>query len=102
MLRQLNVKRQLTIPAPLAKRFGLNSKGWVDVSEKNGALVIIPIDIEVQQAKPLELSDSDWKAFNQKVREELNAGKGTTHPDAKAFLRDLKRRISAQSRSTTR
>lgn len=93
MLRQLNVKRQLTIPAPLAKRFGLTGKGWVDVSERQGALIVIPVNIEAQQAKPLTLSDGDWKAFNRKVREELKAGKGKVHADAQAFLGDLKRRI---------
>ena len=102
MLRQLNVKRQLTIPAPLAKRFGFSSKGWVDVSEKHGTLVIIPVDLEIQRTKPLELSDHDWKVLNQKVRQELRAGKGRTYPDAKGFLRDLKRRMSARSRSTAR
>ena len=95
MLRQLNVKRQLTIPAPLAKRFGLSGKGWVDVSEKHGVLVIMPVDIEAQHAKPLELSDKDWQALNRKVREELKAQKGKTHSDARSFLHDLRRRIGA-------
>ena len=95
MLRQLNVKRQLTIPALLAKRLGFGTKGWVDVSERNGMLVIIPVDIEAQQAKPLQFSDKDWHAFNRTVREELKAGKGRVHADAGAFLSDLKRRISS-------
>ena len=95
MLRQLNVKRQLTIPAPLARRFGVSGKGWVDISEKNGVLVIIPVDIEAQQAKPLALSDKDWQAFNRQVRKELKAGKGTVHADIQSFLSDLKRRIGA-------
>ena len=95
MLRQLNVKRQLTIPAPLAKRFGLSSKGWVDVSEQHGVLVITPMDIEAQRAKPLALSDKDWHAFNRKVEAELKAGKGKVHTDPRAFLSDLKRRIGA-------
>ncbi len=93
MLRQLNVKRQLTIPSLLAKRFGFSSKGWVDVAEKNGALIISPVDIETQHAKPLALTDRDWKAFNRKVREELRVGRGKSHPDAQSFLSDLKRRI---------
>jgi len=95
MIRQLNVKRQLTIPAPLAKRFGLSSKGWVDISEKGGALMIVPIDLEAQHAKPLEMSDEDWRAFNRQVREELKAGKGKIHADPQTFLSDLKRRIRA-------
>ena len=95
MIRQLNVKRQLTIPAPLAKRFGFNSKGWVDISEKNGGLVVMPLNIEAQQARPLELSDKDWHAFNRKVHAELKAGKGKVHADTASFLRDLKRRIGA-------
>lgn len=95
MLRQLNVKRQLTIPAPFAKRFGFASKGWVDVSEKAGVLIITPVDIESQQTKPLTLNDEDWEAFNRKVRAELKAGKGKVHADAQSFLRDLKRRIGA-------
>ena len=78
MLRQLNVKRQLTIPAPLAKRFGLSGKGWVDVSEKNGVLIVIPVNSEAERAKPLALSGKDWRALNRKVREELNAGKGNS------------------------
>lgn len=93
MLRQLNVKRQLTIPAPLAKRFGLTSKGWVDVAEQHGVLIIRPVDIEAQQAKPLDLSRKDWLALNRKVQEELKAGKGKVYPDAQTFLADLKRRI---------
>ena len=93
MLRQLNVKRQLTIPAPLARRFGVSGKGWVDISEKNGVLVIIPVNIEAQHAKPLELSDQDWQAFNRKVRKELNTGKGKVHADTRSFLSDLKRRM---------
>jgi bifunctional DNA-binding transcriptional regulator/antitoxin component of YhaV-PrlF toxin-antitoxin module len=93
MLRQLNVKRQLTIPAPLARRLALNGKGWVDVSEKNGVLVVAPINIEAQQATPLALSDKDWEAFNRKVREELKAGKGKLYADSQSFLNDLKRRI---------
>ena len=95
MLRQLNVKRQLTIPALLAKRFGLSGKGWVDVSERQGALIIVPVNLEAQQAKPLDLSDSDWQAFNQQVRKELKAGKSKVHADPQAFLSDLKRRIAA-------
>ena len=95
MIRQLNVKRQLTIPAPLAKRFGLASKGWVDVSERHGVLIIRPVDIEASQAQPLDLSDEDWKAFNRQVEKELKAGKGKAHPDAQTFLSDLKRRIKS-------
>ena len=95
MLRQLNVKRQLTIPAPLAKRFGFSSKGWVDISERQGTLVIIPLNLEAQQAKPLELSDKDWRAFNRKVQHELKAGKGKTHASPDAFLSHLKRRLRA-------
>ena len=93
MIRQLNVKRQLTIPALLAKRFGIASKGWVDVSARHGALVITPINIEVEHAKPLDLSDEDWRVFNRQVEKELKAGKGKVHADAHAFLGDLKRRI---------
>ena len=93
MLRQLNVKRQLTIPAPFAKRFGFSSKGWVDISERNGTLVVVPMNIEAECAKPLALSDKDWQAFNRKVREELRAGKGKVHSDTQSFLRDLKRRL---------
>lgn len=93
MLRQLNVKRQLTIPAPLAKRFGLTGKGWVDISERHGALLVIPINLEAQQARPLELSDEDWKAFNRKVYAELKAGKGKIHADTQSFLSNLKHRI---------
>lgn len=95
MLRQLNVKRQLTIPASLARRFGLGGKGWVDVSEKGGTLVIVPVDVEAQQAKPLPLSDKDWQAFNRRVRKELRAGRGKIHASPQDFLRDLKRRIGA-------
>ena len=95
MLRQLNVKRQLTIPAPLAKRFGFSSKGWVDVSERNGVIVVTPVDIEAQRAKALELSDKDWQVFNRKVREELKVGKGKVHTSPRAFLSDLRRRIGA-------
>ena len=95
MIRQLNVKRQLTIPAPLAKRFGFNSKGWVDVREKNGALMVIPVDIEAQRAKSLKFSGKDWQAFNRRVREELKAGRGKIHADTQSFLSDLKRRIRA-------
>lgn len=93
MLRQLNVKRQLTIPAPVAKRLGLNSKGWVDVSERQGVIVITPMNIEAECAKPLELSDADWQALNRQVQAELRAGKGKVHADAASFLRDLRRRI---------
>lgn len=92
MLRQLNVKRQLTIPAPLAKRLGLSGKGWVEVSENNGVLTVIPVHIE-EQAKPLSLTDKEWRALNRKVRAELKAGQGTVYPDARSFLDDLKRRI---------
>lgn len=95
MIRQLNVKRQLTIPALLAKRFGLTSKGWVDVSEQHGALIIRPVDIEASQARPLDLSEKDWKILNRKVEQELKAGKGRVHPDARSFLADLKRRIKS-------
>lgn len=95
MLRQLNVKRQLTIPARLAVRFGLSSKGWVDISEKHGAMVIRPVDVEAQQAEPLKLSDSDWRAFNRKVQQELKGGKGKVHADTQAFLDDLRQRIKA-------
>lgn len=95
MLRQLNVKRQLTIPARLAKHFGLSSKGWVDISEKHGVLVIRPVDVEAQQTEPLRLSDSDWRAFNRKVRQELEGGKGRVYADTQAFLSDLRRRIKA-------
>ena len=59
MLRQLNVKRQLTIPAPFAKRFRLTSKGWVDISAKAGVLIITPVDLEAQHARSLDLSDDD-------------------------------------------
>ena len=93
MLRQLNVKRQLTIPAPLAKRFGLDSKGWVDVSERHGVIIVTPVNIEAECAKSLGLSDKDWQAFNRKVQEELKAGRGEVHADTASFLRDLKRRI---------
>lgn len=95
MIRQLNVKRQLTIPAPLAKRFGITSKGWVDISERHGTLIIMPVNVEAECAKPLKLSNEDWKAFNRKVQEELKAGKGKVYPDAQAFLNDLKRRIKS-------
>lgn len=93
MIRQLNVKRQLTIPALLAKGLGLTGKGWVDVSERQGTLVVMPIHLEVAQARPLQLSDDDWHALNRRVARELRAGKGKVHPDPQAFLRDLKRRI---------
>jgi len=95
MIRQLNVKRQLTIPAPLAKRFGLVSKGWVDVSERHGVLIIRPIDIEAEHTKPLELSDEDWKAFNRHVEKELKAGKGKVYSDGPSFLKDLRRRMKS-------
>ena len=95
MIRQLNVKRQLTIPAPLAKRFGITSKGWVDVSARHGALIITPINIEAEHAKPLELSDEEWKAFNRHVEKELKSGKGKVYADGHAFLKDLKRRIKS-------
>ena len=97
MLRQLNVKRQLTIPANFAKRFGFSSKGWVDISEREGVLIIRPIDLEVSQAKPLELSDADWHALNSKVKKELKAGKSKVHPDGASFLKDLKARIRGTS-----
>ena len=95
MLRQLNVKHQLTIPAPFAKRFGLTNKGWVDISVKEDVLIITPVDLEAQRAKSLDLSDDDWKAFNRRVEHELKAGKGKTYPDAQSFLTDLKRRIKS-------
>ena len=98
MLRQLNVKRQLTIPASLAKRFGVSGKSWVDVSEKHGVLVVVPMNIEAQDVRPLTLTDKDWEAFNRKVREELRAGKNKVHADSRAFLRDLKRRIGNAGR----
>ncbi|MDP3723528.1 MAG: hypothetical protein Q8R91_08540 [Candidatus Omnitrophota bacterium] len=92
MLRQLNVKRQLTIPAPLAKRLGFSSKGWVEVAEQHGILVVVPVRLKMERAKSSALSDDEWQAFNRHVREELRAGKGTVYPDAQAFLSDLKRR----------
>lgn len=95
MIRQLNVKRQLTIPAPLAKRFGLSGKGWVDISEQHGVLIISPINIEAERAKSLDLSDKDWQTFNRQVQKELKAGKGKTYADSRSFLNDLKRRIRA-------
>ena len=95
MLRQLNVKRQLTIPAPFARRHGFTGKGWVDVSERHGALIIKAVDVEAGQARSLDLSNEDWKAFNRQVEKELKAGKGKVHPDAQSFLADLRRRIKA-------
>ncbi len=93
MLRQLNVKRQLTIPARLAKRLGLSSKSWVDVSEGRGVLIISPANIEAQQAKSLDMTDDEWRAFNRKVQGELKGGTGAVHDSPEAFLSDLKRRI---------
>jgi bifunctional DNA-binding transcriptional regulator/antitoxin component of YhaV-PrlF toxin-antitoxin module len=102
MLRQLNVKRQLTIPAPLARRMGLSAKGWVDVSERRGALVVVPMNLEAHQAKSLDLTDEEWRAFNRKVRKELSAGAGQVYADARTFLADLKRRMTRQDGSTPR
>ena len=99
MLRQLNVKRQLTIPSRLAKRFGLSGRSWVDVTEGRGVLLVSPVDVEAQRATPLDLTDADWKAFNRHVERELKAGKGTVHADAAAFLHDLQRRLSAKGGS---
>lgn len=93
MIRQLNVKRQLTIPAPLAKRFGFTSKSLVDISEKNGVIVITPVRLASEGPKALALSAKDWQAFNHKVQAELRAGKGKVHETPEAFLRDLKRRM---------
>ena len=93
MLRQLNVKRQLTIPALLAKRLGFSGKGWVHVLEQEGVLIITPATIKSERAKPLALLDKDWVALNRKVRAELKAGKGKSHAHPQAFLDDLRRRI---------
>jgi len=79
----------------------LGGKGWVDISEKNGTLVVVPVDIDVRRAKPLALSDKDWEAFNRKVQEELKGGKGKVHADSQSFLSDLKRRISARGGSAS-
>ena len=95
MLRQLNDKRQVTIPAPLAKRAGVGSRSWVDLTEKNGVVTIRPVHVELQSATPLTLSRKDWQAFNRKVREELRRGKGVRYPDEHTFLRDLKQRIGS-------
>ena len=35
----------------------------------------------------------DWQAFNRKVQQELEAGKGKVFKDGQMLLRDLKRRI---------
>ncbi len=95
MLRQLNDKRQVTIPAPIVKRMGVGGKSWVDLTEKNGVVTMRPVHIETEDATPLKLSDKDWRAFNRKVRQELRGGKGIVYPDEQTFLRDLKRRIGS-------
>ncbi len=96
MLRQVNEKRQVTIPAPIAKRLGVGGKSWVDLAEKNGVVVLTPVHVEVEGASTLKLSNKDWQALNRRVRQELREGKGVVvHQDRQAFLRDLKRRIAS-------
>ena len=39
------------------------------------------------------LSDSEWKAFDHKVKKELRSGKGRRYASAQALLNDLRRRM---------
>jgi len=95
MLRQVNEKRQVTIPAPIAKRVGVGGRSWVDLREKHGVVTMTPVRVEAGGTHPLALSDKDWRALNRKVQHELREGKAIVYQNRQAFLKDLKRRIAS-------
>lgn len=86
ILRRLNERRQITIPASLIRDAGLPEGGLYSVQVEEGRIVLEP-----KELKDRELEKEDWKALEALVAEQVRKGHFTEYPSPRAAKRHLKR-----------
>lgn len=83
LYRQLNERRQLTLPPKLLQKIGARAGQYFEIEAAEGRLVLIPRSVEEGKA-----GDYDWKALARLVRREKKRAKTfKTGSEAKHFLK---------------
>lgn len=86
---KLNARRQITIPAEIAKRLGLKAGEELELVESEKALVLVPRK-HIPKDQQWYYTD-DWQKMMQEAFEDVKAGR-TRGPfeNADEFINDLR------------
>lgn len=83
LYRQLNERRQLTLPPKLLQEVGARTGQYFEIQTEGRRLVLIPR--EVEEGQP---GDYDWKALARMIRREKKKAKTFRRAaEAKDFLK---------------
>ncbi len=87
MLVELKQKSQVTIPSELVKKLKLKAGDKLEIEEKDGCLVITPV--EVIPRSQMWFYSSEWQADEQKVEQQIHEGKVKMARDKDELFKDL-------------
>jgi antitoxin MazE len=87
MLVELKQKSQVTIPSELVKKLKLKPGDKLDVKEKDGCLIITPVEV-IPRAQMLFYSE-EWQADEQKAEMQIREGRVKTTKNKDELFKGL-------------
>lgn len=86
LLRQIGKRNQLTIPARLLRRMGIQPGEYVALTEDRGKITLLPKSIEDKK-----LSSQEWKKLERLVSQQVKKRKYTEYKNVNSAKKHLKR-----------
>ncbi len=90
VIRAINERNQVTIPARLLERFGLHPGDFVAIDAKTKAIFIMPAQIGREKE---DFTQGEWAKLKKFAEKEIRGGKYTAYPspkEAKTHIRRLR------------
>lgn len=85
MLRQMNAKRQITLPPSVLEEAGMEEVSLFDVISERGKIVLFP-----KQLKDTASEEYDWEALKRFVTGEKRKGKVLHFKDPEKAIQYIK------------
>lgn len=76
MLRHINKRNQITIPPEVLKTAGVHPGDYLEVTSKDGVIILIPKDIEDKS-----LTNKEWDKLEEKVKTQQEKKEYTSYTD---------------------
>ena len=87
MLVEFKQKSQVTIPSELVKKLQLKPGDKLEIEEKDGCLIIIPVTV-IPRAQ-MWFYSQEWQADEQRVEEKIREGRIITAKNKEELLKGL-------------
>jgi len=86
MLRHINQRNQVTIPPEVLEATGVHPGDYLEVTSKDGIIVLIPKNIEDKS-----LTNKEWDKLEEKVKRQREKKGYTSYTDIKEAKKHSKR-----------